>query len=192
MKATEELKKEHRAVKVAMAILETICTRIENQEPFEVEHLEQLLEFIRVFTDQCHHGKEEDILFPAMEAAGVPGEVGPIMVMLNEHETMREYIRNFAGALKAYKRGDESAAKDIVKNVRNYLGWLDDHIEKEDNILFAIADQHLNAQRQEELYREFEQLEEERIGAGVHEQFHQMLGTLKAQYLEPANEEHAA
>ncbi len=184
MKATEELKKEHRAVKTAMAILDTICTQIEHQEPFEVRHLEQLLDFIRVFTDQCHHGKEEDILFPAMEAAGVPGEAGPIMVMLNEHETMREYIRNFAGALEAYNEGDETATQDITENVRAYLGWLDEHIEKEDNILFAIADQHLNAQRQEELYEEFEKLEEERIGSGVHEQFHHMLHTLREQYLE--------
>jgi len=185
MKATDELKKEHEAVRTAMRILDRICTRIENNDSFEEKHLDQLLEFIRVFTDKCHHGKEEDILFPAMEAAGVPGKVGPIMVMLDEHETMRRYIRNFAQALDAYKHGEEAAA-GIAENIRSYLTWLDAHIDKENNIVFAIADQHLNEQKQEEIYQQFEQLEEERIGAGVHHQFHQMLNELKKHYSLPA------
>lgn len=184
MKATDELKKEHRAVQQAMAILDAICRQIEEGEPFETEHLEQLLDFIRVFTDKCHHGKEEDILFPAMEAAGVPKEAGPIMVMLHEHETMRGYIRGFAEALEQYKGGDESAAEQIVQNVRAYLQWLEGHIDKEENILFSIADAHLDAQQQEQLFREFQELEEERIGQGVHEQFHETLHTLKDIYLE--------
>jgi len=184
MKATDELKKEHRAVKTAMVILDTICGRIETDQPFETEHLDQLLEFIRVFTDTCHHGKEEDILFPALEAAGVPKEAGPIMVMLQEHETMRGYIRGFAGGLERYKTGDESAVDQIVENVRAYLQWLESHIDKEENILFAIADVHLDAAKQEALYREFEELEEERIGHGVHEQFHETLHALRDIYLE--------
>jgi len=184
MKATDELKKEHRAVKTAMAILDTICQRIEGEQSFETEHLDQLLEFIRVFTDTCHHGKEEDILFPALEAAGVPKEAGPIMVMLQEHETMRGYIRGFAEALDQYKDGDESAVDQIVENVRAYLQWLESHIDKEENILFSIADVHLDAEMQEALYQEFEELEEQRIGRGVHEQFHEVLHTLKDIYLE--------
>ncbi|NIQ09783.1 MAG: hemerythrin, partial [candidate division Zixibacteria bacterium] len=79
----------------------------------------------------------------------------------------------------------EAAAQDIAENVRAYLGWLDAHIEKENNILFSIADQHLNEHEQEKLYTQFEQLEEERIGSGVHEQFHRMLDDLKTHYFEP-------
>ncbi|MBS1271995.1 MAG: hypothetical protein MAGBODY4_01131 [Candidatus Marinimicrobia bacterium] len=184
MKATDVLRDEHEAVRVAMQILGKICDRIEAGEDFEVRHLEQLLDFIRVFTDKCHHGKEEDLLFPAMEEIGIPSEGGPVGVMLSEHETMREYIRNFANALERYGAGDESAKDDIVENVRTYLQWLDGHIEKENNILFMMADSHLSADKQEELYEAFETLEEERIGKDVHEQFHQMLHELAKHYLD--------
>ena len=185
MKATDVLREEHEAVRVAMRILGKICDRVESGKEFEIKHLEQLLDFIRVFTDKCHHGKEEDVLFPAMEEIGIPREGGPVGVMLSEHETMREYIRNFADALDEYASGDKSATDAIVENVRTYLRWLDGHIEKENNILFVMADSHLSADKQEELFEAFETLEEERIGKDVHEQFHQMLHELKAVYLEP-------
>jgi hemerythrin-like domain-containing protein len=36
-----------------------------------------MMEFLSVFADTCHHGKEEDFLFPGLEAAGIPNEGGP-------------------------------------------------------------------------------------------------------------------
>lgn len=35
------------------------------------EELKGIMEFLTVFVDKCHHGKEEDFLFPALEAAGI-------------------------------------------------------------------------------------------------------------------------
>jgi hemerythrin-like domain-containing protein len=35
------------------------------------------MEFLTVFVDKCHHGKEEEFLFPALEAAGIAREGGP-------------------------------------------------------------------------------------------------------------------
>lgn len=184
MKATEVLRQEHETVREAMKVLDAICTRVENGDSFDPEHLEQLLEFIRVFVDECHHGKEEDLLFPAMEKIGIPREQGPIGVMLNEHETMRTHIRAFAGALDEYRDGEESATGKIVENLRAYMTWLDGHIEKENNILFMMAETRLDDETHAELAGEFEQLEEERIGVERHEEFHKMVDSLKETYLQ--------
>ena len=72
-----------------LKILDKVCARLESKEKVDPEHLEPIVEFFRVFADKCHHGKEEDLLFPEMEKAGVPKEMGPIGVMLAEHQQGR-------------------------------------------------------------------------------------------------------
>ena len=82
MTPTEQLKEEHGGVKVMLGILGKICDRMESGKPVPVQHLEQILEFLMVFVDICHHGKEEEHLFPALKASGVPVEGGSIGRML--------------------------------------------------------------------------------------------------------------
>jgi hemerythrin-like domain-containing protein len=183
VKPTEVLKEEHKAIKVVLTILEAICTGLESGKPANVEHLEKIVEFIRVFADTCHHGKEEDLLFPAMVAAGIPKNGGPIAVMLLEHTEGRNYVKNMAAGLEGYKNGNAAAAKLFIENARNYSALLTQHIDKEDNILYQIADARISADEQNKLLKEFERVEIEKIGAGKHEEFHEMIKKLKSVYL---------
>lgn len=184
MRPTEQLKEEHQAIKLALQILDGICRKLESDEEVDPKHLEQMLEFIRIFADRCHHGKEEDKLFPAMEEAGVPRSGGPIGVMLLEHDLGRNYVRAMEQAIVRYKASDRGAGSEIVENARNYIALLTQHIEKEDNILYPIADQRLSKEKEEELLEEFEIVEQERVGIGKHEEFHKLLEALKRIYLD--------
>ncbi len=71
-----------------------------------------------MFADQCHHGKEEDLLFPAMEAAGIPRESGPIGVMLEEHNIGRQYVRGMAEAVSGYRAGETQAGRAFAQNAK--------------------------------------------------------------------------
>ena len=184
MRATAELKKEHRAVETMMQVLEQMCRNLDNGKAVPAEHLDQVIEFIRVFTDKCHHGKEEELLFPALEAAGIPNQSGPIGVMLQEHGTMRNIIAKLADAIDDYKQDNPKATGQIIASAREYMAWLTPHIDKEENILFMMADARLDEAKQDALFEDFEKLEEERIGYGVHEKFHENLHALVDIYLE--------
>lgn len=72
MKATQQLKDEHQGIKIVFRILEKICEKLNVDGSVSAEHFEGILEFFNIFVDRCHHGKEEDLLFPAMEQAGIP------------------------------------------------------------------------------------------------------------------------
>lgn len=183
MIATKQLTDEHKSIKLMLNILEEICKRLESGEKVDLDHLDRIVEFIKVFADRCHHSKEEDLLFPAMEEAGVPKEGGPIGVMLTEHDYGREYVRGISQAISKYRSGDTEASVDIVKNAKGYIELLTQHIYKEDNILYPIADKFLSEKKQEELYEEFEKIEKERIGEGIHERFHELLHYLQDIYL---------
>ncbi len=182
MKATEELKREHEAIKLMLGILDEMSARLEAGESLNPEHLDGVVEFIQVFADKCHHAKEEDILFPAMERAGIQRERGPIGVMLYEHGEGRKFVQGMKAAVEGYKSGDAAAAGAIADNARKYTELLTDHIHKEDNILYPMADSTLSPEDGERLAEAFEKVELEVIGLGRHEQFHRFLGRMVAEY----------
>ncbi|MBI4302223.1 MAG: hemerythrin domain-containing protein [Chloroflexi bacterium] len=182
MTPTEVLMEEHEAIKTVLSILDRISQKLSAGEEIDIGHLEQILDFIKTFADRCHHGKEEDILFPAMEQAGIPRQGGPIGIMLMEHDEGRGYVRGLDEGIKEYREKQPGAKAKIVHNATNYAELLRQHIDKENNILYPMGDAHLSAQRQQELLKEFDKIEEERIGAGKHEEFHRMIASLKDIY----------
>lgn len=184
MNYTEQLKEEHKGITLMLRILEQVCDKLDAGEPLDIDHLKRSVEFLKVFADACHHAKEEELLFPAMEWAGISKENGPIGVMLREHETGRSYVREFSQAVTDYASGKSGAAQNIVENARNYIVLLSQHITKEDTVLYPMADKHIPQIVQEELLKQFDAIETERIGPGRHEEFHEQLKELKAVYLD--------
>lgn len=182
MKAIDSLKDEHQGVTLMLRVLEEVSARIERGETLKQEHLDGILEFLSVFVDTCHHGKEEDFLFPALEAAGVQKQGGPIGVLLEEHETGRSLVSKIRTA-SAFLQEDPAASKAFSIAAHEYAMLLTQHIEKEDNALFPLAEKTLGADMDAELFESFERLERERIGAGKHEAFHKLLEDLERAYL---------
>lgn len=182
MKPIDELREEHQAVRMTLRVLETLCQRLERPgETVDLQHIGQLLEFFSVFVDKCHHGKEEELLFPSLEAVGVPREGGPIGVMLQEHQMGRDYVRKMSDAVSKLESSEVNAR--FTSLARGYINLLDQHIHKEDNVLFPLAEERLSELKQSELSRGFERIETERIGVGRHEEFHRMLDHLQEVYL---------
>lgn len=148
MKATELLMDEHRVIERVIGAVEVAVTRLRNGEPVEPEFFLRAADFIREFADGCHHAKEEGVLFKAMAAAGMPTEGGPIAVMLAEHDQGRAYTRGMVAAAERLKGGDREAAGEVAENAVGYAALLRQHIMKEDQILYPMADQIIPAQNQ--------------------------------------------
>lgn len=141
---TVELKNEHKVIKRVLVVLEALVSRARRGDGFEAGSLADAVEFFRLFADACHHAKEEDLLFPVLEARGIPREGGPIGVMLEEHRLARGYTREMGEALAVRaESSDTDAAKAqdrFLVAADNYLLLLTNHIFKEDNVLFEMGD----------------------------------------------------
>ena len=187
MKPTEVLKEEHHGVKLSLRALGKLCEKMAAVGPNDAsaaEHdLARLIEFFRVFVDKCHHAKEEEILFPALLAAGLPKQGGPVQVMLNEHELGRKMVSNMDVALTNFRRDKQQALPELKEAAESYIQLLTDHIAKEDNVLYPFADANLSDAIQADMVAAFEDIETERIGQGRHEQFHEMLHEFHKKYL---------
>jgi hemerythrin-like domain-containing protein len=184
--ATTILRKEHDAILRMLEVTEEAARRLDAGRPVAPETLAGLLEFFRLFADRCHHGKEEDLLFPLLEKKGLPRAGGPVGVMLYEHEEGRALIRGMAEAAEAYGGGDAAAARRWARAARGYVDLLRDHIAKENNVLFVMAENLLTPAEQADLASAFERVEEEKMGAGTHERLHALMDKLAAEILRAA------
>ncbi len=177
MKPTEMLKNEHRLIERMLSILEKAM----NKEVIDIQNMERIIDFFRNFADRCHHGKEEDMLFPEMERRGIPREGGPIGVMLYEHNEGRNSIKKMQKSLEEIKKGEDKK-EEFRQSATFYIELLRQHIFKEDNILFNMADSHLDQKIQEELVEKFEKFEKEYIGEGVHKRYHDFVEEMERIY----------
>jgi hemerythrin-like domain-containing protein len=176
MKATETLKHEHKIILLVLAAAEKQAKAIEAAGKMDGDKIDKLLDFFRNFTDHCHHSKEEKHFFAALEQRGVRPDVGPIAVMLAEHQHGRHRLKAVADALVKARTGDRHAIREVRENLAAYVKLLKEHITKEDNVLFAMADKIFTAGDQTALSEAFEN----ETGEGTHEKYHQLAQELAA------------
>ena len=174
MTPTDELKHEHRIILIALDAVEREMEQIRDGGPVPEERIGQMIDFIQNFADRCHHAKEETLLFTRMQERGMPANGGPIGAMLKEHDDGRRLVRAAAQALPGAGAGDAAASAALAANLLAYARLLRRHIDKEDHVLYPIADQILTAADQTELAAAFERVEAEEMGAGTHERYHQL------------------
>ena len=161
MKPTKVLMDEHRNIERVLDCLEQMTVLADTSGHLDGAGAREALAFFRGYADRCHHGKEEDLLFPMMEKKGFPGNGGPTGVMRDEHETGRAHIRAMDEAIGGAEKGDAGALQSFASHARAYVLLLRDHIEKEDHCLFRMADESLSADDQRELTAQFERVDRE-------------------------------
>ena len=143
---TDILRNEHVLILRALDLLEAAAGRLETGQGPPDGWWEDALGWFRGFADRNHHAKEEDLLFPAMIRAGVPSGGGPIDVMLEEHERGRALVRAMGGPAGAAR----------AAYAREYVALLRAHIDKENDVLFPLADAVLTDDEQREMEHGFE------------------------------------
>jgi hemerythrin-like domain-containing protein len=138
--ATSVLRDEHQLILEVAHELDRKLTAENEGDPLDYDIVARCITFFRLFADACHHGKEEDLLFPGLEAEGMPGDTGPIAMMLYEHEQGRALVRTMAASLESAREGDQQAGDDLRRAAEGFISLIVAHIGKEDNILFTMAD----------------------------------------------------
>jgi hemerythrin-like domain-containing protein len=165
---------EHEVILQTLSCLEKINQGTQISKKIPTEHVLQILEILKLFADKCHHMKEEDILFPALE------EKNPNFTetaeMRAEHVQGREYIANMTLAV------DQNVADVFVENSNNYIELLRQHIIKENDIIFRIAQDTLSETEDQEIVNKYRVLEHEDMGSGTHERLLDQANNLASYY----------
>lgn len=156
MLVTENLMKEHQLILKYVGLMERYVefSLKHPDTPVLLEKAVDFIRFIHEFADHFHHAKEEDILFRYLGAPGVLTHCNPIPQMLMEHDKAREYVRNMEQALQT------KVLQDLADNAVQYAGLLKEHIYKEDNILYPMAERGLSDEAKTAVLKEYGQTDE--------------------------------
>ena len=178
-KAIAVLMQEHRVIERVLDALERAAGQLDRSAAVRPGFFLEAADFIAGFADGTHHRKEEGVLFGAMIDGGAPKEGGAIDMMLDEHEQGRAFTRAMRDAARRLESGDAEARRQVVSSARSYVALLRDHIAKEDEMLFPMADEILSAERHDAVLRGFEQIEQQDSGDGAVARFHALAGRLE-------------
>ena len=143
MDPIETLMNEHRMIERVLDALVAFVDDVGRKATTEKEQLRHFVTFLREFADAGHHGKEEKILFQAMVDCGFPQEDGPIGVMLADHDQGRGLVGILNERAEQSAPWGDSERQQISEVARSFAEMLRSHIEKEDGILYPMAEQHL-------------------------------------------------
>lgn len=150
---------EHRVILQVLAVLEAIAGQCTAHD-FPLIDATSTLEVLRTFADHCHHGKEEDILFPVLDEL-VPG-FGPTQVMCAEHVDGRAMIQVMSEAIIS------GTAANFAVAAYAYVDLLREHIAKEDDILFRMAQAMLSIEQDAAIVAAYVRMEHADLGDGTH------------------------
>ena len=181
MNATAILIHEHELILRGVTVLERMARRANAGQAVPPGDASAIIEFIRKFADGCHHAKEEGVLFPAMIAAGIPAQGGPVAVMLAEHDQGRAAVKAMDHAVAGFGSG-QGALEAFASAAFAYTSLLTNHIFKENNVLFRMADQVIPASKDAELVAAYDEHEARVTGPGEHERFHAIIDALEHAY----------
>ncbi len=145
----ETLINEHEVIEKVLDSLEAEAREVASGKSVDLDFFAGAIEFVRKFADGVHHQKEEKVLFPALCDSGMPRDGGPVGVMLYEHDEGRGHIRAMESSLPAAGAGDAEARKRLVHESLSYVELLRAHIQKENMILFPMAERVLSPDQHE-------------------------------------------
>jgi len=141
--STAHLRKDHDLIEKVIAAMQTTVSLLKDGKKVPESILLPTIDFAKNFTNVCHHSKEEDALFPALGKAGMPTNMGPIRMMIMEHETTKKIAEKIEEFAKTYlDAGDPS---NLIEGMELYIEHVKAHLWKENNRLFMMADARLQA-----------------------------------------------
>lgn len=134
----EALMREHRVIERVLGVLERYAARLEEGELLPRRDLGAIVDVLRDYADGLHHAKEERVLFPAMVAAGLSGDDGPLAFMLEQHEEGRRLVGDLAELAReeAWSEADRARTARVA---RDYVFMLRAHIRDEDDVVYPLA-----------------------------------------------------
>ena len=139
--STASLRRDHDLIEKVIKAMESTIQLLNDGKQIPESILLPVIDFSKNFTDVCHHSKEEKSLFPALEKAGLPSNMGPIAMMLIDHQRSREIGTEMEASAKEYLSSGDSTK--LISHMQQYVEHITEHLWKENNKLFMMAEARL-------------------------------------------------
>lgn len=176
MQARAPLMIEHRLIERLIHVLGRALRVIEVTGSLDPAFVDLAVDFIRTYADRTHHGKEEGILFRALETRSLSERDRRVMAeLVEEHRHGRGVTKALVEANDRYRGGDRAALSAVAAQLRALTDFYPRHIEKEDEVFFPACRAYFSEKEDAALLAEF--LEFDR--SMIHEKYRAVVGSLE-------------
>ncbi|MFW5688177.1 MAG: hemerythrin domain-containing protein [Spirochaetota bacterium] len=155
---------EHRMIERVIGAIRSEKKRLEDGGEFHPAAIDQLVDFMRTYADNCHHGKEEDILFEDMGEKKLSEEDDELLNdLIEEHKVARATTNELVEARNALAEGDRDKLPVVLEKFQILLDLYPQHIEKEDKRFFPNSEEYFSDDELDEMLERFYDFDMEMI-----------------------------
>lgn len=177
MQARGPLMVEHRLIERMLRVMAVALARIRSAGKVDPFVVDIIVDFIRMYADRTHHGKEEDILFRDLDGKDLLAEDRQTMnELIAEHVFGRNTTKALVDANIRYRNGDEAALADIAERLQALVEFYPKHIEKEDKVFFPASRAYFTDEEDRAMLAEFWEFDRKVI----HEKYKSVVKDLEA------------
>jgi hemerythrin-like domain-containing protein len=176
MQARGPLMVEHRLIERMLSVIKDALVQIESSHRVDPVFVDTAVDFIRIYADRTHHGKEEEILFRDLDKRPLSAEDRRVMnELIEDHVFGRKITKALVDANSRYRNGDEIALAEIAEKLQTLVEFYPKHIEKEDKIFFPAARAYLTDSEDQAMLAEYWEFDRKMI----HEKYEALVEGLK-------------
>jgi hemerythrin-like domain-containing protein len=156
MQARAPLMIEHRLIEKMLNVIQVTLERVQKTKSIDPYLVDTAVDFIRVYADRTHHGKEEDIMFSELRGKRLSGEDRQLMnELIEDHVFSRSTTKALVEANLRYRKGDQAALGEIMNHLNTLVDFYPTHIKKEDDVFFPAARAYFTEEEDQSMLDEF-------------------------------------
>lgn len=150
---------EHRRIKAVINSLANAVAALGGGKRLNTQKLRGVGEFLRIYADERHHVREEELFFPVLMCHGVPAQGCPIGGLNHEHEVGRSLVSSLDQGIAGYEARAAGAETGLRQTLQEIIQLYRKHLWMEDEMVFPMAARLLTADDDQKLGEQFTDLD---------------------------------
>jgi hemerythrin-like domain-containing protein len=165
------LMEEHRLIEYVVEAMVKESVKIKAEKQINPVTIDKIVDFIRVYADHAHHGKEEDILFAELSKKQLDEHDSKLMQnLIDEHVYARGVVKELVSAKDKCVQGDTDRIKEISEKMEILADFYPKHIKKEDEDFFLRTEKYFTPEELKIMSEKFTEFDARLI----HEKYRQV------------------
>ena len=181
MHPTDDLRGEHTAMKIILHSIKKLILELQSSDSPDLFRISQIVEFLKIYTINCHYEKEEKGLFAALLELEQPHLTKTIEQLIADHSIARRYIEELISNLNKYLIGQYLSIKNISNSFSDFVALEEQHMRVEDTVIIPYSERLLTESRLHTIASDIKLIQDEQVGSENHFEFYKFLNQL---YLE--------
>lgn len=177
MQARGPLMIEHRLIEKMLNAIRRTLEHVEQTQFIDPYIVDTAIDFIHVYADQTHHGKEEDILFRDLRKKDLSSkDLHAMDELIEDHIFSRNTTKALLEANMRYRSGNKTVLDEVTVLLKTLVDFYPEHIRKEDEVFFPASRAYFSDEEDQAMLAEFWDFDRKMI----HEKYKAVVKELEA------------